>query len=260
MKQKTIIYIVSRAIRVNDNQALYSAQKKALNNNYQLICLFNYYPNFPYANLRNMHFLLNGLLEMSEKLKQFNIPLLYREGNIVDTLNNLLLEFDITSIYTEQHVLKPIIKNQSLISEFCYNNKIDFIKVNTACVVPIEETSLKLEYAAKTIRPKIMSKYKPYLLNYYPIQNHPQSIDIEHFNQTQLNDFFKRNHLEILSLSKLIPGEDAANMQLQSFIDQNLKNYHIRNEFYSNGQSYLSAYLHFGMLSPLKMIRDVENS
>lgn len=260
MKQKTVLYIVSRAIRVNDNQALYSAQKKAINNNYQLICLFNYYPNFPYANLRNMHFLLNGLLEMSEKLSRLNIPLLYREGNIVDTLNRLMNDFDITSIYTEQHVLKPILKNQSLISEFSYNHKIDFYKINTACVVPIEETSLKLEYAAKTIRPKIMSKYKPYLLNYFPIQTHPQSINIEHFNQTQLNDFFNRHHLESLSLSKLIPGEDAANKQLELFIEQHIKNYHIRNEFNSNGQSYLSAYLHFGMLSPLKMIRDVENS
>ena len=130
MKQKTVLYIVSRAIRVNDNQALYKAQKKALLNNHQLICLFNYYPNFPYANLRNMHFLLSGLLEMSTKLIKLNIPLLLRVGNISDTLNDINKEFDISSIYTEHHVLKPILKNQSIISEFCYNHKIDFYKVN----------------------------------------------------------------------------------------------------------------------------------
>lgn len=260
MKQKTIIYIVSRAIRVNDNQALYSAQKKALNQNYQLICLFNFYPNFPYANLRNMHFLLHGLLEMSEKLKKLNIPLIFREGNIIDTLNDLLNDFDITSIYTEHHVLKPILKNQNLISEFCYNHKIDFFKINTACVIPVDETSFKLEYAAKTIRPKIMSKYKSYLLDTYPIQKHPQSINIQTFNHDQLNDCLNNHQFEKLSLSKLTPGEDAANQQLKYFIENNLKNYHIRNEFSSKGQSYLSAYLHFGMLSPIKMIRDVENS
>lgn len=260
MKQKTILYLVSRAIRFKDNQALYTAQKKALNQNAQLICLFNYYPNYPYANLRNMHFLLSGLLEMSQKLNKHNIPLLFRQGNLIENINDLRNDFDITNIITEQHVLKPILKAHDLLSEYCYSNMIEFLKVNTACVVPVDETSLKLEYAAKTIRPKIMSKYKSYLLNFYPIQIHPQSINIESFNQIQFNNFFTQNKLEEQSLSKLIPGEDAANAQLQHFIEHGLKNYANRNEYDSQGQSYLSAYLHFGMLSPLKMIRDVENS
>ena len=260
MKQKTILYLVSRAIRFKDNQALYTAQKKALNQNAQLICLFNYYPNYPYANLRNMHFLLSGLLEMSQKLNKHNIPLLFRQGNLIENINDLRNDFDITNIITEQHVLKPILKAHDLLSEYCYSNMIEFLKVNTACVVPVDETSLKLEYAAKTIRPKIMSKYKSYLLNFYPILIHPQSINIESFNQIQFNNFFTQNKLEELSLSKLIPGEDAANAQLQHFIEHGLKNYANRNEYDSQGQSYLSAYLHFGMLSPLKMIRDVENS
>lgn len=260
MKQKTILYLVSRAIRFKDNQALYTAQKKALNQNAQLICLFNYYPNYPYANLRNMHFLLSGLLEMSQKLNKHNIPLLFRQGNLIENINDLRNDFDITNIITEQHVLKPILKAHDLLSEYCYSNMIEFLKVNTACVVPVDETSLKLEYAAKTIRPKIMSKYKSYLLNFYPIQIHPQSINIESFNQIQFNNFFTQNKLEELSLSKLIPGEDAANAQLQHFIEHGLKNYANRNEYESQGQSYLSAYLHFGMLSPLKMIRDIENT
>lgn len=260
MKQKTILYLVSRAIRFKDNQALYTAQKKALNQNAQLICLFNYYPNYPYANLRNMHFLLSGLLEMSQKLNKHNIPLLFRQGNLIENINDLRNDFDITNIITEQHVLKPILKAHDLLSEYCYSNMIEFLKVNTACVVPVDETSLKLEYAAKTIRPKIMSKYKSYLLNFYPIQIHPQSINIESFNQIQFNNFFTQNKLEELSLSKLIPGEDAANAQLQHFIEHGLKNYANRNEYDSQGQSYLSAYLHFGMLSPLKMIRDIENT
>lgn len=260
MKQKTILYLVSRAIRFKDNQALYTAQKKALNQNAQLICLFNYYPNYPYANLRNMHFLLSGLLEMSQKLNKHNIPLLFRQGNLIENINDLRNDFDITNIITEQHILKPILKAHDLLSEYCYSNMIEFLKVNTACVVPVDETSLKLEYAAKTIRPKLMSKYKSYLLNFYPIQIHPQSINIESFNQIQFNNFFTQNKLEELSLSKLIPGEDAANAQLQHFIEHGLKNYANRNEYDSQGQSYLSAYLHFGMLSPLKMIRDVENS
>lgn len=260
MKQKAIIYLVSRAIRVNDNQALYLAQKKALLNSSQLICLFNFYSDFPYANIRNMHFLLSGLLEMSQKLKVLNIPLIFKESNIINTLTDLNTIYDITSIITEHHVLKPILQNHSLISEYCYSYKIEFYKVNTACVIPVDEASLKLEYAAKTIRPKILSKYKSYIQNFYPIQTQSQQIELESFNQNQFDAFFKQHSFDNLKLSKLIPGEDAANTQLQYFIENGLKNYHIRNEYNSNGQSYLSAYLHFGMLSPLKMIRDIENT
>ena len=260
MKQKTIIYLVSRAIRINDNQALYLAQKKALLNSSQLICLFNFYSVFPYANIRNMHFLLSGLLEMSQKLKVLNIPLIFKESNIINTLTDLNTIYDITSIITEHHVLKPILRNHNLISEYCYSHKIEFYKVNTACVIPVDEASLKLEYAAKTIRPKILSKYKSYIQNFYPIQIHPQQTELESFNQNQFDDFFKQHSFDNLNLSKLIPGEDAANRQLHYFIEHGLNNYHIRNEYNSNGQSYLSAYLHFGMLSPLKMIRDVENT
>jgi len=260
MKNPTVLYIVSRALRVSDNQALYAAQKNALRNNQQLICLFNFYPDFPYANTRNIHFLLSGLLEMSQKLKSLNIPLVYTEGNITDALDKLSETYDLKTIYTEYQVLKPMLKFHTQISDYAYSNHIDFYKINTACVVPIEETSLKLEYAAKTLRPKLLSKYKPYLLEFYPISFHKQDL-IEHsFDSNDFESFFKRNKLPVLNHSKLIPGEDAANNQLNYFINNGLSNYHLRNEFDAQGQSYLSAYLHFGMLSPLKMIRDVENS
>ncbi len=260
MKKPTVVYLVSRAIRLCDNQALYNASQNALLNNQQFICLFNFYPDYPYANLRNMHFLLVGLVEMSEKLKKLNIPLIFYEGNIIDTLNDLNQKFDVKTVYTEHHVLKPIKQIHSLISEYFYSNKINFYKVNTACVVPVDEASPKLEYAAKTIRPKLTVKYGSYLNISYQITTFPQNLDIHSFDLNDLTNFFLRNKLPFMELSKLVPGEDAANVQLAQFITNGLNHYHLRNEFNAGGQSYLSAYLHYGMLSPLKMIRDVENS
>lgn len=260
MKKKTVLYWVSRAIRLNDNQALFAASQYAINNNQQLICLFNYYPNFPYANKRNMHFLLSGLLEMSDKLAKLNIPLIFKQGDILDAISELNEVYDLSVIYTEHQVLKPILHNQIHVSDYCLTNKISFYTINTACVVPVTKTSPKLEYAAKTIRPKLLALYKPYLEQTYAIITHPQKLDSNHFDIAQFNQFFKLNNLDELSLSTLIPGEDAANNQLKYFITHGLDNYHIRNEFNGHGQSYLSAYLHFGMLSPLKMIRDIENS
>ena len=153
MKHATVLYWVSRALRTHDNQAFYQAQQIALNQNAQLIVLFNYYPKFPHANRRNMDFLLKGLAEMSDKCAKLNIPLFFRVGNIIDHLEILNQTFDIQHIITEAHVLRPILAVQALVSNWAYAHQVRFIKVDTATVVPVQDASPKLEFAARTFRP-----------------------------------------------------------------------------------------------------------
>ena len=261
MKHATVLYWVSRAIRTHDNQAFYQAQQIALTQNAQLIVLFNAYPKYPYANRRNMDFLLKGLAEMSDKCSKLNIPLYFRIGNIIDHLETLNQTFDIQHIITETHVLRPIMAVQALVSNWAYAHKVRFIKVNTATVVPVQDASPKLEFAARTFRPKILKKYKDYLNSDYTLVKHPQQILMDdRFKPSDIETFYTSTPLKQLSISNLVPGEDAAIKQLNTFIHNGLDHYDQRNRIDANGQSYLSAYLHFGMLSPIKMIRDVLNT
>ena len=261
MKHPTVLYWVSRALRTHENQAFYQAQQIALNQNAQLIVLFNAYPKFPHANLRNMDFLLKGLAEMSGKCAKLNIPLYFRVGNIIDQLEVLNQRFDVRHIVTETHVLRPIIAVQALVSNWAYTQDIRFIKVNTASVVPVQDASPKLEFAARTFRPKILKKYKEYLNSDYKLVNHPQQIALDdRFKTSDVEMFYASNPLPNLAISKLVPGEDAAIQQLNTFIQYGLDHYDRRNQIDAKGQSYLSAYLHYGMLSPIKMIRDVSNT
>ena len=261
MKHATVLYWVSRALRTHDNQAFHQAQQIALNQNAQLIVLFNYYPKFPHANRRNMDFLLKGLAEMSDKCAKLNIPLFFRVGNIIDHLEILNQTFDIQHIITEAHVLRPILAVQALVSNWAYAHQVRFIKVSTATVVPVQDASPKLEFAARTFRPKVLKKYKDYLNNDYTLVSHPQQITLEdRFKISDIESFYASNPLKHLSISKLVPGEDAAIQQLNIFIQNGLAYYDRRNQIDAKGQSYLSAYLHYGMLSPIKMIRDVLNT
>ena len=258
MKQATVLYWASRALRIHENQAFYQAQQIALTQNSQLIVLFNVYPSFPHANLRNMDFLLKGLAEMSEKCEKLNIPLYFRVGNIIDHLECLNQTFDIRHIITETHVLRPMLAVQALVSDWAYVNTIHFTKMNTACVVPVQEASPKLEFAARTFRPKILKQYKNHLHNDLTLVQHPQLLRLDdRFKFSDIEAFYASNPLPVLTRSKLVPGEDAAIEQLNNFIQHGLDNYDRRNEIAAKGQSYLSAYLHYGMLSPVKMIRDV---
>ncbi|MBV1709721.1 MAG: deoxyribodipyrimidine photo-lyase, partial [Erysipelothrix sp.] len=255
--EKVVIYWMSRAIRVSENPALVEAGITAKEHGAKLIVVFALIPNFPYANTRNMDFLLRGLAEVSDKLSEKGIPLYLHQSFALEAFEHIQKEYRIMSIINEHHVLKSFLSSQDQVKEWCLYQDVDFQLVNTACVIPVEKASNKLEFAAKTIRLKIMTKYKDYL----------ERID---FNYSQIMDTsgrFKANEIKTLlqnyptlSLSSLAPGEDAAIRALNNFIEHGLNNYDKRNLFDSKGQSYLSAYLHFGMISPVKMIREVENT
>lgn len=258
---KHVVYWISRALRTIDNQALHAAQQEALSRQQPLVIFFNLYPDFPHANTRNMDFLLKGLAEVSEKLNTLNIPTIFMEGDGLVNLQHLHDQLDISVLITEHNPLRPIATVHALTGDWAASQKIKFIRVNTACVIPVWDASPKLEFSAKTIRNKIMSRYEPYLNKTYPLIVHPVPALVKSvFTKEDAQNAMKNRTWPSLSLTELIPGEDAANQVLDDFIQHKLDHYDKRNEVDSNGQSHLSAYLHYGMISPLKMIRDVKNT
>ncbi len=261
MINKTVIYWVSRAIRTEENPALLFAQEEALKNNHDLIVVFNLYPDFPFANLRNMDFLLRGLLEMANKLSALHIPLILLEGNAEDTFRFIMEKYHVSAIISEHQVLKPLMQAQESVRTLCAEKEIPLFLINTSCVVAVEVASLKLEFAARTIRPKIMKKYKDCLQDIGTVIDHPQARNEQIFDVAQYHDILDRHpHWNKVPRSSMIPGEDAAIDRLRHFLKEGLPHYHQRNEVDANGQSMLSAYLHFGMISPVKVVREAEQS
>jgi len=262
MKSKRIVYWCSRAPRIHDNPALHLAQSIALQKNARLHVYFNVYPKFPYANTRNMRFLLQGLIEFSHELNKLNIPFHWSSGHLIEQLQHQHNRDPIDTLITEHHVLKPIKNAQALVRRFALENTIDFQIINTACVVPVEIASPKLEFAARTFRPKILKLYESYLSASYPIVRHPHPEDPMHpFSAHDMDELFKLHpQWRELKPTSLIAGEQAALNTLDHFINQGLNTYHLRNDVNAAGQSYLSAYLHFGFIGARHMIRAVENT
>lgn len=254
-----VIYWISRALRTTENQALYAAQQDALTKETELVVWFNLRPNFPNATTRSMHFLLMGLAEVAQKLHTLNIPLIVTEGDPLTNLTALHTQHPIASVFTEHHPLRPIKSTHEQVAHWCGDQGIRFTRINTACVIPVWDASVKLEFSAKTIRNKLMSRYEPFLEVTYPLVPHPLNPTSPlRFTVETVDQLIKQHPWKSLRLSSLVPGEDAALAQLNSFIRIGLDHYDRRNEVTSNGQSHLSAYLHFGMLSPLTMIRKIK--
>jgi deoxyribodipyrimidine photo-lyase len=258
MKQP-VIYWTSRALRVRDNPALALAQHLAIKQERPLKVVFVVYPHFPYANVRNMHFLLEGLKEMQSKLHALNIPLECVLSDPVSYFKSIINTIGVCVM--DHHVLKPTLNVQNQVIELCRDASIDTHVVSVATVVPVEIASPKLEFAAKTFRPKIMKIYRDWLDETDPIEPHPFNDSLSLPSVINIDQIINAHpYWKQLKKSSLVSGENAAYNQLEKFIKYGLERYDMRNEISAQAQSYLSAYLHFGMISPKVMVRAVEAS
>lgn len=259
MKSKTI-YWMSRAIRVEENPALQLAVSLANKYEQELEVHFVIQPDYPYANRRNMHFLLSGVAEVAQKLAVWNIPVIVKTADPLSYFTNILEYQSIDHLVTEHHVLRYFDQLHKQISKRCKEHQAQFYRINTACVVDVWQASDKLEFAARTFRPKIMAQYKKYLPNSdQKIKALQQKVNYV-FSMKDVDEIMQNHPFKDIPISLMPSGEDAANEQLDWFIEHGLNVYHLRNEYFSIGQSQLSAYLHFGMISIRKVIRKVEET
>lgn len=256
---KTVVYWCSRAIRVHENPALQHAYELALKDQAQLEVRFYALKSFPYANARNMHFLLSGLKEMAESLFELNIELKVELNDVTSAFSKDI--DNIHSIITEHHSLTPMRIKHAEVNQLCSNKNVPFVRINTSLVVPVQIASDKLEYAARTFRPKILKKYQAFLSPQDDLKPYPYNSNTQlSFDQNAFEAIYAYYQTIAPFPTKFIPGERAARETLETFIQDGLNRYHLRNEITANANSRLSIYLHFGMLSPREMVRRVLES
>ena len=163
-KSGPVIYWMSRDQRLNDNWALIYAQQIATESKKPLAVIFNLVPDFLEATIRQYGFMLKGLQEVEENLRKKNIPFFLLEGNPSETVPKFLSETNASVLVTDFDPLKIKISWKTKVSE-----KIDipFYEVDAHNIVPCRYVSIKTEFAAHTIRPKI-HKHLPEFLDEIP--------------------------------------------------------------------------------------------
>ncbi|HSW38835.1 MAG TPA: deoxyribodipyrimidine photo-lyase, partial [Acidobacteriota bacterium] len=128
-----VVYWMSRDQRVQDNWALLLAQNEALARKKPLVVVFCLTADYPGAELRSYHFLLNGLEELQQRLAGINIPFAVLIGDPPDSLPTWLISIDAHLLVGDFDPLR--IKRQwqqRLLSAVT----IPFIEVDTHNVIP----------------------------------------------------------------------------------------------------------------------------
>ncbi|MCG8346038.1 MAG: deoxyribodipyrimidine photo-lyase [Chlorobiales bacterium] len=254
-----VVYWMSRDQRVRHNWALLFAEQLSRKNSQPLFAVFNLVPSYPEASLRHYDFMLKGLMLVEKKLQALNIPFVILAGNPESELPRFIAKSKAGAIITDFSPLKIAKARKKKVLE---NTSVLFYEVDTHNIVPCFTASNKLEFSARTIRPKINSRLGTFLSSFPELTPQPAEnrTDFKPVDWKRLYNTLRVNS-DVEPVSWIDPGEEAAGKALKEFIDGKLNSYaKLWNDPNAHAVSALSPYLHFGQISAQHVAFEVRRS
>ena len=249
-----VVYVMARDQRIHDNHALLAAQALAVEHSVPLYVLF-VTKKVNGRSREHYQFMIEGLNELSQSLKQFGIPFIMRTGNAFDEVTFFAKEVQAGALFFD---FNPLQGSRALIKKVAeaFNGQIRV--VDTHNIIPTWIASDKQEFAAHTMRTKVYKKLQQFLTVPDKLQKQTApKLAIHSISDDEIEAFLKtipKSGIKVAFAS----GEMAAHSQLQTFIEDDLKAYaQARNNIAKDQQSGLSPYLHFGQISSLRVALEV---
>lgn len=250
-----VLYWMQEAVRSRDNHALEYAIEAANTLQKPLLTVF-VLTRFPEANLRHYAFLADGLVDVSARLRERGIRMQIWSGDPVSVVPHLAE--DACLLVTDGGHLDIQRRWREGVWDAVSCPK---ISVETNTVVPVRTASPKAEWSAGTFRPKITREVSRFLVPLLPRILRSSSLGWGEGN-VQIRD--RSSLLSLVTPDDSVPavpergGETEAQKQLSWFLERRLSWYGDgRNDPTARATSRLSAYLHFGHISPLQVAREV---
>lgn len=276
-KGKYILYWMQSSQRTIYNLtldfALYQSQQLKL----PLIVYFSIIPNYLNANERHYSFMLHNLAHIKNTLEQKGIKFIIELSEPI----NRVVQFskDAKLLVIDKGYLTH---HRDWYEKLYINSYCQIFQVEDNVLIPVEDLSNKEEYTAATLRSKYLKAVREF-------------IDIGMFEEYErfteqlwrkevtplIDDFFDKS-VDITNVDKIISelkidhsvkytddmlksGEYEAIKLFDDFMNKKLSKYDDkRNDHNTNNTSRMSAYLHFGQISPIfivgKLLKRYRNS
>ncbi len=249
LKGEYVLYWMQASQRVEHNHALEFAVGQANENKLPLIVYFGVTENFPEANERHYHFMLEGLREVRKKLHDKGIGMVIEHSSpeigVVNLAHNAsLIVCDRGYLHIQKDWRRYVAERIGC----------PLIQVESEVIVPVETASPKEEYSAATLRRKLFKNLVNYLV---PLPEETPFIDstrlaFESFNIENIDMALSGLNIDrsVKPVSNFTGGTSHAKKRLEMFLDVTIPRYHeLRNDPNENAVSNLSPYLHFGQIS-----------
>lgn len=258
-----VLYAMRSAQRVEDNPALALAAERANRLGQPLVVTFCLTWDFPEANLRHFTFMLEGLAETFPALHQLGAHTALLSGRWaqeVERLGRRASEVVLDRGYLRLH--------RTDVEELRATLECRLFQVEGEAVVPVEVASHKSEYAARTLRPRVLRHLDRFL--HRAVQRElehrqpPPQLQSLEAGLTDLAEFLRPRKFgqTVAPVSKHFQGgPSAARHRLERFLKEKLPSYQDqRNQPQFDLTSGLSPYLHYGMLSPVQLALSVQEA
>jgi deoxyribodipyrimidine photo-lyase len=255
-----VLYWMQASQRAQSNPALEYACLQANRLDLPLLVAFVLIDHYPQAALGPYAFMLQGICETARTLQKRGVGFVMRRGRPLEVVTALARRA--AMVVADRGYLR----HQRLWRRrLARRVGCRMVQVEADVVVPTALASRKREYAARTLRAKI-HKHLDAFLTAWPSVDPDRRGDKLDVEGLEVSD-----GLKILRRMNVLPrpgrnriyeaGTSQARGRLGAFIRHKLPEYHIRrNDPALDIQSHLSAYLHFGQISPVEVALAVRDS
>jgi len=251
-----VLYWMQHTQRSHDNKALDEAVDIANRLKKPLTVLFVVDSDYPDANERHFTFMLEGLKTLRRTLSEMGAAFEVRQGAFLSVLKDYIK--DACALVIDKSYLRPLRTVKDELSTFAAKQRRHTVEIESDVIVPVEVASNKLEYAARTLRPKLKKHVGDFL-----DLSEVRSLEVASAGDSSLLDRETSLIVGDLGVTDIPPspyftgGEKEALARLHHFLDERLAKYHKSNDPSSDLTSLLSPYFHFGQLSPVKVYLEV---
>jgi deoxyribodipyrimidine photo-lyase len=239
--------------RARDNPALLFACGQAQRLGLPVVVAFGLMHRYPQAGLRHFRFMLEGLAETRDELAARGIPLVVRWGEPPEVA--LALAGEAAGIVCDRAYLSPLARWREQVAG---EAACAVWQVETELVVPADAASLRMEVAARTLRPRLKRLLPEHL---HPLAACPCQTrvapPIAGESLTDLDALCAELDVDrrLGPVSHFFPGgPGAAEATLQRFLSHGLADYaSARRHPEAENVSGLSPYLQYGQISPIRV-------
>ena len=256
-----VLYWMQSSQRARFNHALEYGIQRANELDQRLLVVFGLTDGYPEANLRHYAFMLEGLQDVRDALKERGIKMVVRRGFPDEVA--LDAGKDASLIVTDRGYMRP---QREWREKVAAEAGCLVEQVESDVVVPVELASGKRETAARTLRPRIHKHLEDFLVELTPTPIGKQSMNMDESGM-DLDDI--ESVLEDMDLDRSVEplshlyrgGATEAGRMLDRFLENSFSTYvKNRNQPQTDDVSHMSKYLHFGHVSPVQLALAVRDS
>jgi len=254
-----VLYWMQASQRAEWNHALEYAASRANELGRPLVVCFGLMDDYPEANERHYAFMLDGLADVRAALARRGVKFVVRRGPPPE----VALEFSRAAalLVCDRGYLRHQTRWRDDVAD---RAGVSVVQVESDVVVPVEAASDHQEFAARTLRPKHRRQWAGYLKPLKAVPLKVASLKLRIAGDVDVSD--PAAALARLKIDRSVSrsgrfrgGSVAAHKVLDHFLTKRLNGYaENRREPADGATSTMSAYLHFGQISPLEIALKVK--